>query len=806
MAKSAEPPRRQAALRNQAEALLQDQTVATPPALEPRSPDADLRALHELQVYQVELELQNEELRRAQRELSLAQARYYDLFDRAPTGYCTLNGQGLILETNQAAATLLGLDRGRLQQQPFARFLPPGEAETCRLLLRQAVQTGGLQSWGARLVRGDGTMVSVLLQASAAEDAQNGLEYRLVLNDLTASLKTQDTLRKLSTAVEQSPTSVVITDTTGAIEYVNPKFTEMTGYTLTEVAGQTMSIFKSGHSSPEVYRKLWDTLRSGRTWHGEFQNRKKDGELFWEEAWIAPVKDAQGTLAGYVGVKEDITERKRAEAELGASEAKWRSLFDILPIGLSMLDDQHRLKEFNPALPRILQIDPEALRQGTYLHRKYLRPDGSPLPREEFPSVRAAQEQATFRACEIGVQREEGGLIWAEVSAAPLNVPGYSAVLTTTDVTARRRIEDALRTREAMLARTEAIAHVGSWEWDIATGVVTWSEEMFRIFQRDPAQGAPPFIEQEPLYHPEDWAHLSRLAETALREGTSFETELRLLLPAGETRVCLGRGHTEVGADGKVHHLFGSLQDITAATEANRLLAASREQLRTLLTRLQRAQEDERIQVSRLVHDELGQLLTELKLDLGWLERRLSEVALPPELTLLLDKVMETTELAETTIQTVQRIAEELRPNTVESLGLLASLRQEARRFEKHTGIPCATEVEEPWPELEAGPALELFYICREALTNVARHAGATLVRLALRLEADSAVIEVSDDGVGMTEAQWTGPRSLGLLGMRERATQLGGAVSFHRNQPHGTCLTVRLPWPGPAHSGRTDS
>jgi PAS domain S-box-containing protein len=1154
---------------------------ALPGAQEPLALDAELRTLHELRVYQLELELQNEELRRAKEELDTARARHFDLFDRAPVGYCTLSASGQILEANQTSATLLGRSRDTLLDQPFASYVFPGDTAICRRHLRQVAQTGDPQAWEVRMVRSDGTVFWVLLQALSAEDGQGGQEARIALIDLTSGRKTHDTLRKLSTAVEQSPTSIVITDISGAIEYVNPKFTEITGYSLPEVLGQKPSLLKSGHTTPAAYKELWDTISAGRTWQGEFLNRKKNGELFWEQAWISPVRDPQGVLTGYVGVKEEITARKQAEAVRRESEAKWRTLFEILPIGLSMLDDQLRVREFNPALAKILQMDPEDLRLGTSLQRKYLRADGTVLPREELPSVRATQEQVAIRACEIGVQPEEGGIIWTEVSAAPLSVPGYAAVITTTDVTERKRIEDALRAREAMLARTEAIAQVGSWEWEVATDTVTWSEEMFRILQRDPAAGAPTFAGQASCYHPEDMARLRPLVEDALREGTPYEIELRALLPKGETRICLARGHAEQGPEGKITRLFGSLLDITRSKqlendlreseatlnkaqhfakvgswtwhiksnrldwsdemyrlfgiaretftgvlsevvtraihpddreavaasnravveqgtptpleyrillpdgsirfvwaeagelnldeagkpetlsgivqditerrlaeqalresearfasmaehspvalyrfskrkggiyysppvhhllgytpeelladptlwhrsihpadvaevdaaieaamvcasgidlayrirtrsgqerwfrdtatcrlepdgdllidgvamditerrqaqialresnellsrfialspiyayikeatpgqsrilqasenfrqmigipgsemvgklmpelfpaeiaermtredwavvtsgeglefeeeyngrqyytlkfpiiqgerllmagfsiditereEANHLLAASREQLRTLLARLQRAQEDERISISRLVHDELGQLLTELKLDLGWLERRLSEASLPPELAPLLDKVMETTELADTTIQTVQRLAEELRPNTLESLGLVASLRQEARRFQKHSGIPCAIEVQASWPELDADSALELFYICREALTNVARHARATQVRLSLRLEAAAAVIEVCDDGVGMTEADWSAPHALGLLGMRERATQVGGTVSFHLNRPGGTCITICVPWPQPSDSG----
>ena len=343
--------------------------------------------------------------------MRLSALLHADFFHRAPAGYCTLSDRGLILEANQAAAALLGRSRHALLHQPFSRYLEPLDAETCQVHLKQVARTGLPQGWEVRLLLGDGTVFPAFLQASFAQDGQGGQEYRLVLTDLTASRKAQDTLRKLSTAVEQSPTSIVITDTSGAIEYVNPKFTKMTGYTPEEMQGQTLSVLQSGHSSAEVYRELWDTITSGRTWHGEFQNRKKQGDLFWEEAWISPVRDAQGTLTGYVAVKEDITERRRAEAVVWANEAKWRSLFEILPIGLSMLDDQNRVREFNPALARILQFDPEDLRRGRYVHRKYLRADGTPLPREELPSVRAAQEAATIHGCEIGIQTEAGDLI-----------------------------------------------------------------------------------------------------------------------------------------------------------------------------------------------------------------------------------------------------------------------------------------------------------------------------------------------------------------------------------------------------------
>ncbi len=123
-------------------------------------------------------------------------------------------------------------------------------------------------------------------------------------------------LRQLSRAVEQSPCSVVITDTEGRIEYVNPKFTAITGYTLEEVVGQKPSLLKSGHTPRETYTKLWDTITAGREWRGEFQCKKKNGDLFWESASICPIHSRSGRITHYLCVKEDITERKQMEENL----------------------------------------------------------------------------------------------------------------------------------------------------------------------------------------------------------------------------------------------------------------------------------------------------------------------------------------------------------------------------------------------------------------------------------------------------------------------------------------------------------
>ncbi|MEO0078502.1 MAG: PAS domain S-box protein [candidate division WOR-3 bacterium] len=128
-------------------------------------------------------------------------------------------------------------------------------------------------------------------------------------------MRAEEQVRKLLRAVEQSPATVVITDTEGVIEYVNPKFTSLTGFSAEEVIGQNPRILKSGMQDSEFYRNLWDTIKSGQEWRGEFHNRRRDGTLFWEAASISPIRDSDGVITHFVAVKEDITERKRIEEE-----------------------------------------------------------------------------------------------------------------------------------------------------------------------------------------------------------------------------------------------------------------------------------------------------------------------------------------------------------------------------------------------------------------------------------------------------------------------------------------------------------
>jgi len=173
-------------------------------------------------------------------------------------------------------------------------------------------------------------------------------------SDITKRKSTDKELLKLSNAMEQSPVSIVITDTNGTIEYVNPKTTEITGYTFKELIGGNPRILKSGEQNAELYKNLWSTISSGKKWVGEFHNKKKNGELFWEHASISPILNEKGEITNFLAVKEDITERKLSEKALKESLLNFQLIFENSPIGIYMAKKNGEIIDTNQTLLTIL--------------------------------------------------------------------------------------------------------------------------------------------------------------------------------------------------------------------------------------------------------------------------------------------------------------------------------------------------------------------------------------------------------------------------------------------------------------------
>jgi signal transduction histidine kinase len=223
-------------------------------------------------------------------------------------------------------------------------------------------------------------------------------------------------------------------------------------------------------------------------------------------------------------------------------------------------------------------------------------------------------------------------------------------------------------------------------------------------------------------------------------------------------------------------------------------LGISRKQLRTLASRLQAAREEERIGVAREIHDVLAQELTRIKFDVVWLQRRLTRPGDSLESGSLLARISEMGEMADTAIRSVQKIATELRPAVLDSLGLCAAVEWQSREFQSRSGIPCQALVPEKEPPIDRDAATAIFRILQESLTNVLRHARATKVDIRLEQEENHLLFIVRDNGCGISPGAIGHPMSIGLTGMHERALLLGGEFKISGQPESGTLVEVRLP------------
>jgi len=248
-----------------------------------------------------------------QKELAIASEKYIELYDFAPSGYFTLSKKGEILQLNLLGAKMLGKDRKQLENSLFQLFISNDSKPLFQLSMEKAFGSNTLETCEVTLSVNGSLPMYVHLTGFVAK---NGEQCYLTATDITEGKLAEESLVKLKTAIEKSEVSVVITDIKGNIEYANPFFTELTGYSADEYIGQNSKVLKSGYHPKEFYEELWNTINSGRTWEGEFYNHKKNGELYWENAIISPVENTDKEITHFVAIKTDITEAKKVNLEL----------------------------------------------------------------------------------------------------------------------------------------------------------------------------------------------------------------------------------------------------------------------------------------------------------------------------------------------------------------------------------------------------------------------------------------------------------------------------------------------------------
>jgi PAS domain S-box-containing protein len=407
-----------------------------------------------------------------------------------------------------------------------------------------------------------------------------------------------------------------------------------------------------------------------------------------------------------------------------------------------------------------------------------------------FDLLRKGQSVGHYETVRI---RKNGERIDVSMTASPIKnqageVIGISKIAR--DITKEKQDADKLRKSETQLKAAQRIAQMGSWEWDLASNYFTWSQELYRIYGVNPAEQITfeRFVE---LVHPDD----RRLVQSFFESKRMFSIEHRIVRPDGETRYIQIRAEVVSDSEGNATSLMGIAQDVTDRKRADEQLRSSREQLRALSAHLQFIREEERSRIAREVHDELGQVLTALKMDLSLLNHKLLESSAILPRKMLYEEIRSMSKKVDITIKSVRKIVTELRPEVLDHLGLKSAIEWQAQEFQTRSGIDCKLD---PYMESiemdDRDGETAIFRILQEALTNIARHSGATKVEIFLKKQNGEITLEVRDNGRGISEGDLTKSRSFGLLGMRERALFLGGDVEVKGSPGFGTSVKVQIP------------
>ncbi|HUA64981.1 MAG TPA: PAS domain S-box protein [Alphaproteobacteria bacterium] len=372
------------------------------------------------------------------------------IFEQSALGVVQLSLDGHILRCNEALRQMLGYAETDLCGKNIIQFTHPDDLKVGVNCFRELLDGRRTQYQAdRRYLCANGSVITGRLTMSVVRGpAGKPQSVVAMIEDLTGNKRDQERLRQLSRAVEQSPLTIVITNPAGEIEYVNPHFTETTGYSAAEALGQNPRILKSGETPPEEYAHLWQTITSGKDWRGEFHNRKKNGEPYWELAAISPIFDDAGKITHFLAFKEDITERKKMDRQLAETLDFNRNIITDVPAGIVVYKASGPCVMANEATARMIQSTVPQLLTQDFRQLESWRASGLLDMAEKTLATREPQRGEFHHVSTFGKE------VWVvgHFSCFVRNNEPH-LLLTLNDITERKRAEEAL-TRERVLLRT----------------------------------------------------------------------------------------------------------------------------------------------------------------------------------------------------------------------------------------------------------------------------------------------------------------------------------------------------------------
>ncbi|MGZ7048682.1 MAG: PAS domain S-box protein [Methanobacterium sp.] len=397
---------------------------------------------------------------------------------------------------------------------------------------------------------------------------------------ITEHLGTEKALKEseelFSKTFYANPAPMAISTLDGRFIDVNESYAKLTGYSRNELIGKnSVELNIINPKERDGYITKFKDNCSIKDMECEITT--KSGEKRDVISSTEPIKINDETQI--ISFVYDITERKKAEEAILESEEKLRTLFETMPVSISVLDRDRNVIYENSALEEILGLTKEELAMGKYAKRKYIKSDMTEMSSDEIPSTKALNEQKPIKDVEIGIIKEDNRIIWTNVNAIPLSFSDWRVLIVTSDITGRKKAEIAHRESEAELARAQHIAHIGSYKWDLLTDEVKWSDESYRLLGMTPGELEPKYELFLNFIVPEDRDMVNEAVRRGIDTGENFNFTYNIIGKDGNSRIILSENETIKDESGKVIKMYGTNQDITELKKAEEELRESRDNL-----------------------------------------------------------------------------------------------------------------------------------------------------------------------------------------------------------------------------------
>ncbi len=569
--------------------------------------------------------------------------------------------------------------------------------------------------------------------------------------------------------------------------YISPSYEAIWGRKCEDLYRNPSDFINAVHADDkemllEAYQNIAATLRTNIT----YRIIRPEGTIRWISVKTNVVAENDGTKLEY-GYAEDITERKMVESELAESENRLKTILQNEPECVQVMDKYGHLLDMNPAGIAMIEADNLQMVKG----KKIVSIIKEPY-RATFTKLVENVFEGKHGKMEFEITALKGTSRWMDIHAVPLrNADGkiISLLGVTRDITNRRIAQENEKQLTEKLLKGAEIAHFGFIDWNLLNNQMSLSQQVNDIYGlAQEYLDSLTFLNE--IVHPGDVKLVNENLGLAIQGLKEYNIDHRVVRPDSSVRWVNARAELYKDETGKPVRLFGTVLDITEHKNAELQIKTYNEQLSLLTAHLQGIREEERTRIGREIHDELGQQLTAIKMDVAWIYKNTVD-----KKDAITSKLKNIIELLNGSNQSVRKILNELRPATLDNYGLPEAMEWHIKQFTASTNIPVNITLPEPDLKLHEDLATGIFRIFQESLTNIMRYAKAKKVLISLNVIGDIITMNIEDDGVGFNMGAVENRKTFGILGMRERVRSLKGQFEINSARGKGTKISVSLPY-----------